>query len=303
MKTVKRVLKVLGLVALVAALGGGGWIAYQAHAFNASMAMVYDVPLPAVQRSSEPAVLARGKHLAESIGGCSSKDCHGADFGGGAPIKLGPLGTIRGPNITGGGRGAEYSDSELARLISHGIKRDGHGVRFMPAPDFAWWPDDDVAALVSYLRTVPTVGRPSGDSELGILAKVLDRKGMLPLDGARRIDHRNRPIAPAPAPTAAYGAFLVNACRGCHGAELSGGPIPGAPAEMAIPLNITPDATGIKGWTFADFDKLLSTGIRKNGKHLDPLMPVAELGKFNDVERHALWAYLESAPAKAFGGR
>src|SRR5262249_1655992 len=160
--------------------------------------------------------------------------------------------------------------------------------------------DDDVTALVSYLRTVPPVDRPSGESEIGVLAKVLDRKNMIPLDVARRIDHQNRPIAPAPAATAAYGAFLVNACRGCPRAPLSGGPIPGAPADMAVPLNIPPHETGLRGWSFADFDNLLSTGIRKNGKQLNPLMPVTELGKFNDVERHALWAYLESAPPKEF---
>jgi mono/diheme cytochrome c family protein len=303
MKAFKRVLSIMGLVILVGVVGAGGWVGYQAHAFNASMARTYDVPLPVIQRSTDPAVLTRGRHLAESIGACSSKDCHGADFGGGAPIKFGPLGTIRGSNITAGGRGAEYSDAELARLVLHGVKRDGRGVRFMPAQDFAWWPDDDVTALVSYLRTVPPVDRPSGECEIGVLAKVLDRTDMIPLDVARRIDHQSRPSAPAPAATAAYGAFLVNACRGCHGANLSGGPIPGAPADMAVPLNITPHETGLKGWTFDDFDKLLSTGMRKNGKQLNPLMPVTELARFNDVERRALWAYLESAPPMEFGGR
>jgi len=96
---------------------------------------------------------------------------------------------------------------------------------------------------------------------------------------------------------------LANACRGCHGATLSGGRIPGAPAEMAIPLNITPHETGLAGWTYTDFDKLLSTGIRRNGKTLDPMMPVTELGKFNQTERQALWAFLQTVPAKPFGER
>ena len=248
-------------------------------------------------------MLERGKHIAESIGACASKDCHGGDFSGGEPIKMGPLGTMQAPNITAGGRGGEYSDAEFARLILHGVKRDGHGLTFMPAPDFAWWPDEDVAAVISYLRTVPAVARPSGGIQLGLLAKVIDRLNMLPIDVARRIDHEHRPLAPTPAPTAAYGVFLANACRGCHGASLSGGPIPGAPPEMAIPLNITPHETGIAGWAYEDFDKLLSTGIRKSGKTLDPMMPIAELGKFNQTERHALWAYLQTVSAKPFGGR
>ena len=72
---------------------------------------------------------------------------------------------------------------------------------------------------------------------------------------------------------------------------------------MAIPLNITPHETGIAGWAYEDFDKLLSTGVRKSGKTLDPMMPVSELGKFNQTERHALWAYLQTVPARPFGGR
>jgi hypothetical protein len=72
---------------------------------------------------------------------------------------------------------------------------------------------------------------------------------------------------------------------------------------MAIPLNLTPHDTGLAGWTYRDFDKLLNTGLRKNGKALDPMMPVTELGKYNQTERQALWAYLQSVPAKAFGGR
>jgi hypothetical protein len=157
--------------------------------------------------------------------------------------------------------------------------------------------------VISYLRTVPAVARPSGGIQLGLLAKVLDRQDMIPIDVARRIDHQKRPLAPAPAPTAGYGTFLANACRGCHGASLSGGRIPGAPSEMAIPLNITPHETGLAGWSYGDFDKLLSTGIRKNGKTLDPMMPVTELGKFNQIERQALWAFLQSVPSKPFGGR
>ena len=61
--------------------------------------------------------------------------------------------------------------------------------------------------------------------------------------------------------------------------------------------------TGLAGWAYTDFDKLLSTGIRRNGKTLDPMMPVTELGKFNQTERQALWAYLQTVPAKPFGGR
>src|SRR5205814_10823 len=93
-RVIKRTFKVLGLVVVGVLIGGGAWAGYQAHAFNTSMARTYDLPLAQISRSTDPAVLNRGKHLVESIGACANKDCHGADLGGGDPIKLGPLGTM-----------------------------------------------------------------------------------------------------------------------------------------------------------------------------------------------------------------
>src|SRR5688572_8014723 len=107
---IKRVLKWIAIVAVVVLVGVGGFVAYNAWAFGKSMAKVYDVPPPTVTRSADPAVIARGKHVVESIGGCASGDCHGADLAGGKPIVMGPLGTITAPNITPGGHGGEYSD-------------------------------------------------------------------------------------------------------------------------------------------------------------------------------------------------
>jgi hypothetical protein len=126
----------------------------------------------------------------------------------------------------------------------------------------------------------------------------------MPLDVARRIDHHAaRPDVPTPAPTAQYGKYLALLCTGCHGHGLSGGKIPGAPPELPIPTNITPHETGIKAYTEADFMRLLNTGIKRNGKKLDPFMPLPALTAMNDVEKKALWLYLRSLPPKPFGGR
>jgi mono/diheme cytochrome c family protein len=299
----KRILRWLaGLVAL-ALVVAAGFAALQVRAFNASMAKVYDVPLPAVDRSTEPAVLARGKHVAESLAGCAAGDCHGADLAGGRSVPFGPIGTVTGPNITFAGHGGAYSDGELARLILHGIKRDGRSLLFMPATDFNWLPDEDVRAVISYVRSVPAVDKPDGPNQIGVFGKVLDRQDLLPLDIARRIDHAHRTVAPAPAETAAYGAFVGRLCVGCHGEHLSGGPIPGAPSSIPIPANITTHATGIKGWTFADFDRLLTQGVKKNGTKINPFMPIEAFGKMNEVEKKALWAFLESVPPQPFGSR
>jgi hypothetical protein len=248
-------------------------------------------------------VLALGKHIAEAIMPCGVGDCHGPDLGGGKRMEMGPLGSFQAPNVSAGGLGAAYSDGELARLIRHGIKKDGRSVLFMPSHDVEWLPDSDLVALISYIRTLPPVSKPNGSIELGTLAKILDRMEMIPLDIARRIDHEKAGRGPAPSPTKEYGALLGRACTGCHGATLSGGPIPGAPPELPVPSNLTPDATGLKGWTFEDFRRLMEHGIRKNGKKLDPFMPIEAFGKQDEVEKRALFAWLQSLPPIPFGNR
>jgi hypothetical protein len=300
---VKRIL--LGTAAVVVVLGGsvGAYAALQGARFDASMDAVYDVPVPKVERSTDPAVLARGRHIVESFGGCAGRQCHGADLAGGVPIEVGPIGVFAAPNITTANLGAAYSDGEIARLVKHGVKKDGRSVRFMPVQDIGWLPDEDVTALVSYLRVVPPVDRPSAASVVRPLGKILDRRGAFVIDVARHIDHQKIETPPPPEPTAAYGAFLARLCTGCHGEHLSGGRIPGAPSSLPVPLNLTPDPTGLKDWTFDDFETLMRKAVKKDGKPLDPFMPVESVRNLDDTEMHALWAYLGGLAPVPFGSR
>jgi len=286
---------------VVAGLAFVLWVAIQVRAFDASMARVYEVPVPTVAVSKDPAVLARGKHLAESVAPCAARACHGPDFAGGDPIDMGPLASLRGPNVTQ--VMPEYTDGELARLLHHGLKRDGRSLAFMPVQDFAWLPDDDVTAIVSYLRTIPAVVKASEPVVIRTLGKVLDRRDRIILDVARRIDHAANVRARGATPTIEYGRFLAMGCQGCHGEHFSGGAIPGAPSSVPIPLNLTPHATGLEQWSFADFNRLLDGGVRKNGKRLDPFMPYESFARYDGVERQALWSFLRSLPPRPFGGR
>lgn len=301
MSKVKKVLKIVGLVLLALVLVVGGYVGFQVRQFNASMDKVYDVPVPTVARSTDPAVIERGRHLARSLAACATQDCHGGDMGGGRTLDMGPLGRLSGPNVTLIAQA--YSDGELARLIRHGLRRDGRSLRFMPAKEIGWIPDSDILAVVSWIRTLPVVNRPSGPIEVGVLGKVLDRRGAFEMDVARGIDHAAHEAVPEPAPIAAYGRFIARACTGCHGAHFSGGPIPGAPPSMPVPLNITPHATGIASWTYEDFERMSRDGMRKNGQRLNPFMPIEILTNMDDTERRALWAYLRELPALPSGGR
>lgn len=299
----KRILKISAGALGIVLLAGATYAGVVLLRFNASMERVYEIPPPPLAASMDPALIERGRHLAESVAGCAGSDCHASDLSGGTTIEVGPLGRFTAPNLTPGSAAAAASDGEIARLILHGVRRDGRSVRFMPAHEINWLPDEDLVALLSFVRSVPAVAKADGPVEIGFLGRLLDRHDQIVFDVARRIDHSRRESAPSPAPTALYGAFLARTCVGCHGEHLSGGRIPGAPPEMAIPLNITPDPTGIRDWTFADFEEMLATGLRPDGRKLDPLMPVQTLNAMNETEKRALWEFLRGLSPRPFGER
>jgi mono/diheme cytochrome c family protein len=301
----KPLLRKAGKWALIglgaSALGLACFVLWHVRAYDQSTTKRYDIPLVEIPRRDDVAALERGKHLAESLGECVV--CHGTGLAGGKVEPMGPLGRVVIPNVSPGGRIKAYSDAELSRLIRHGIKRDGTTVRLMPANVSSWWPDEDVAALIAWMRSRPALSGDPGVFELTAMGKLLDRFDSIPIDVARRIDHARVGQSPAPAANAIYGAYVGTSCRGCHAPTLAGGPIPGAPPGLAVPLNLTPHETGLKGWTFDDFKALVHSGKRKNGKPLDPFMPVDALRNLNELELTALWAYLQSAPPRPFGER
>lgn len=294
----KRVLLIVGLLLGAAVLGGGGFVMSKVSAFDASMAQTYDFPAPAVTLSTEPEVLARGKHLAESLGACTN--CHGATLGGGKLDDMGPIGKVVHANITNGkdGKLASYSDGELMRLLRHGVKRDGRSLNLMPVGEFSWWPDADRVALISYLRSVPPVDGNPGSVEWTAMGKVLDRLDSMPIDAARRVDHQAASSSNVPAASVAYGGDLAQLCRGCHNPKLTGGPIPGTPPDFGTPKNLTPHESGLKDYSFDDFKKVVTTGVKRDGSKLSSFMPVAALANFSDDELQALWLYLRSLPPK-----
>ncbi len=300
----KKALLGASVVFGIGALGGGGFVTMQVLAFDASMQKVYDTPpVDSIKASTDPSVLARGKHLVHGIAGCAANDCHGPDLAGGETQSMGPVGTMTSPNITPGSAVAAYSDGELARLLRYGIKRDGRSAQFMPSGEFRWMPDSELTAVVSYLRSVPPSSKPNGPLHFGPLGKVLDRQGKLVLDVARKLDGAPLEFASTPEPTARYGRFLAKSCTGCHGEHLSGGPIPGAPASLPVPLNLTPHESGMKGWTYEDFNALLLQGVRKNGQKLNAFMPIDAFKNADEVEKRALFAYLSTLEPRPFGGR
>lgn len=93
------------------------------------------------------------------------------------------------------------------------------------------------------------------------------------------------------------GEYLARAgdCVACHTAK-GGKPFAGGlPMETPIGTvysnNITPDASGIGQYSFADFDRAVRQGIAKDGSTLYPAMPYPSYARVSDDDMQALYAY------------
>lgn len=287
----------LGL-AIVAALG-----VYVAS--EAALAQIYPRREINVAAATDPAALARGRYLAEHVSVCV--DCHGENLGGGIVVDDPALGRIVAPNLTMGqaGQGRELSDADLARVLRTGVKPDGRSALVMPSDDYQHLNDADLAALIAYVRgAAPVDGQPA-TNEMRALGRFLLATGQLPIKIADRID----PMQPAPAAipagvTPEYGHYLANiaGCTGCHGPGLSGGPIPGAPPDWPRAANITVGGV-IKGWSEAEFLSTIRTGVDRSGHLLNEEMPWRRYAGMSDDDLRAIWAFLQSMPARESGSR
>jgi mono/diheme cytochrome c family protein len=247
--------------------------------------------------------LTQGSYL-YATRGCA--DCHGATGAGKEVIRSGAM-LVVSPNITGGpdSATAHYTQSDWVRTLRHGVKPDGRPLMIMPSEDYNRLSDDDVAAVMAYVRQLPPVPGRRALVQLPVAVKVLYGFGHVQ-DAAEMIDHSLAPQAPlAPAVSVAYGAYVANGCIGCHGATLSGGKIPGAPPEWPAPANLTPGSGSAMTHyrTPEAFIAMLRSGKRADGSAISSVMPFGSLRQMNDVDLQALHRYLQNLPPRKAGGR
>lgn len=265
-------------------------------------AATYDVEGAAVPMPADAESLAEGERLFVSRG-CGGADCHTADGGGHVMMSGGPFGTIAASNLTAIAR--ELDAAGWDRAVRHGVGRDGRSLVFMPSRDFVDMPDRELGLIAAYVRTLPRVERDLPATEPGMLARALDLAGAIDLFPAARIDHAAvaEPDAP-PGRTVEHGAYLTRLCTGCHGAQLSGGPIPGAPPELGTPRNLTFHETGLAGWSERDFVTAMREGRTPDGGTLNRAqMPWPDLGRMTDDELGAIYLYLQTLPHVPEGNR
>src|SRR5690606_4143390 len=115
------------------------------------------------------------------------------------------------PNITndpdtGVGR---YSDGEIARVLRHAVKPDGS--MLLPFMEFQNLADEDLTAIISYLRAAPGVRSDPGRSEPNFIGRAMLAMVMRPAGPA------SPPPATAPSTgvTVERGEYLANRVAGC----------------------------------------------------------------------------------------
>jgi mono/diheme cytochrome c family protein len=281
----------------------------------------FDAPYPAIHASNDPEIIARGRYLVTGPAHCAA--CHGAPderdalaegkevpLTGGMAFHL-PVGTFYTANLTsdretGLGR---YRDEEIARILRFSVHANGQQV--LPFMPFANLSDEDLTAIISYLRTLPSVRNEVPKHAPNLVGRLVKSFVLTPKGPTQPI------VAKVPrGPTVEYGHYLahnVAHCVGCHtkmdmktgapaGPIFSGGGIhPGRtdPNVKFSTPNLTPDKTSgwIVGWSEDAFVQRIGAGA----VNWQSPMPWEAFKHLTEDDRRAIFRYLQTVPAAPGG--
>ncbi len=256
---------------------------------NARLTKHYRIQPETVNIPTDTAAIQEGQRLVTRL--CAH--CHGEDFSGKVILDDPSVGYIPATNLTPGqgGSGSEFNDADWVRALRHGVDPEGRALLAMPSSNYYFMSDQELGAMIAYLKSLPPADREFGETKMTFMGTVLLAAGAfgeaaLP---AEVIDHTGpRPPVAAPGVTVEYGDYLVRlgGCRDCHGEDLSGGhsPAPGSPLAPSL------TSSGISGaWSQHTFINTARTTQ-------DTSMPWSELGQMTDPELQAVYMYLKSLP-------
>jgi mono/diheme cytochrome c family protein len=275
---------------------------------------------------STPERLARGGYLvnqAMSCGGChTTRDGNFETGGERADMHLGGQAAsfpkqgfkFWTPNLTPDvetGLGG-WSDDEIMRAIRDGIGKDGHLMfPMMPFTSYQHVSDEDLRAIVAYLRSVPPVKnkRTVAQNEYGFLIEFFLGRGIM----------HHQPAHDVPQPNMTdklrYGEYVMRLghCWECHSATGTGPRDVGEEGFMSgwdepdeLPgvgkvymRNLTPDReTGLGKYSAAQIKQALRSGKRLDGKQMAAPMSIftPHLSGLTDDDMDALVGFLKALP-------
>lgn len=236
----------------------------------------YDAPLTAFDAHTFPFPPGEAERRARTM---MCLGCHGE--AGNVIFTADNVGTLVAPNLTR--KIPDYSDAELERLIRRGIKKDGTGVIAMPAATYANMSDDDLAAVITFMRSRKLLpDHQPAASSWGPLGRVALALGQIPYEA----DHVANVHPPKARPTDP-GAYLVSVtCQHCHNLDSA--------RDNGFGMKTPPLKMMAASYTFDEFSALMSTGEGKGDRNLGLMSEVAknEFSHFSEAERRAIYDYL-----------
>jgi mono/diheme cytochrome c family protein len=308
----RKALKILGgLVALLLVAGTVFVASRQNLKFD-------ETPYPDVVASKDSAVIDRGRYIVRAAAPCAA--CHGdleqreanlrgdeVDLRGGFVWDI-PPGKIYARNITSDkttGLG-NISDKALARALRYGVGHDGRAL--LPFMEMQGLSDDDLVAVISYLRTMAPVNNPVPDHSFNVLGKIVKATAM-----ANPIGPSATPPAHAPKGVSVEtGKYLVESVSVCWSCHTERNPMTGAmvgprfggttgftevddPDRSWSPPNITSDVeTGRLGKiSEQQFVERFRMGRTIPGSP----MPWEKFSKLTEDDLRSIYQYLKSVPA------
>ena len=291
--------------------GAAGWQAYMD-------------PTPAVLGSSE-----RGQYLVDHVLVCGV--CHTPSLPNGEPDTKnylagsrpydftdidGTVITVNAENLTSHDPEGLHSwtDGQIRTAITKGVDDEHYAIYpIMPYPEYALLKPEDVDSIIQYLRTVP-----ANDN---VVAADYPRPDIHPpallVDGSK-VPHTTLQSSDPEYQAAERGRYLASvACLNCHTEEIV---LPDGMIDHDEPnltkafgggkqytfehlqpkhtsLNITPDATGLAGWTVDDIVQTLKNNREKGtGRAFCNTHPGDAYKQMSESDMHDVAVYIHSLP-------
>lgn len=208
-----------------------------------------------------------------------------------------------------------WTDGEIVQALREGLNKDRRTLfPIMPTDWYHGMADEDVLAVVAYLRSIPPVKNHVTEREPSFVAKALFTFGLM-----KPKEPITEPVtAPPRGITPEYGRYVSNhlaGCAECHTPRnlqdgqfyldslFAGSSFPMDSDEgnsiHSYARNITPDVeTGIGSWSEDQFINAVTTGVRPDGTVLTPHMPYAYYKFWNEDDLKAVFMYLKTVPAR-----
>jgi mono/diheme cytochrome c family protein len=270
---------------------------------------------PGAQTGS-PELIAKGQYIFALSGGCACHTEPKKDANAGArPFPI-PFGKVFSTNLTQdkeSGLGA-WTDQQIQDAMIKGVSRDGSKLLpVMPFEKYSGMAQEDVRALIAYLRTLKPVRKPTPPLQTWApFARSVGTRLYLMVFG-----RFSRSPPQAPKGGVERGRYLVEhvgICGDCHtprnfiGAPnqalyMAGMAEKDSPLGERVP-NITPDReTGIGEWKREEIAEVLKTGVKPDLDNVQGLMNEVVQGVghgYKDMTRDdalAIADYLKSIPA------